>query len=71
MLGVFSEFEPNLRKEQQMEGIAKAKEWGVYKGRKPSVDEKKVKELRDSGMGASAIEKEMGIGRESVYQAFG
>ena len=54
-----------------MEGIAKAKEKGVYKGRKPSVDVVRVKELRDSGMGASAIAKEMGIGRASVYRALG
>ena len=71
MLGVFGEFETNLRKERQMEGIAKAKEKGVYKGRKPSVDVEKVKELRDSGLGASAIAKEMGIGRASVYRALG
>ena len=54
-----------------MEGIAKAKERGVYKGRKPSVDVEKVKELKASGMGASAIAKEMGIGRASVYRALG
>ena len=71
MLGVFGEFETNLRKERQMEGISKAKEKGVYKGRKPSVDVEKVKELRDSGMGGSAIAKEMGIGRASVYRALG
>jgi DNA invertase Pin-like site-specific DNA recombinase len=70
MLGVFGEFETNLRKERQMEGIAKAKEKGIYKGRKPSVDVAKVKALRDSGMGASAIAKEMGIGRASVYRLF-
>ena len=52
MLSVFSSFEPNLRRERQMEGIAKAKERGVYKGRKPSVDVRKVKELKASGMGA-------------------
>ena len=52
-----------------MEGIAKAKEKGVYKGRKPSVDVQKVKELRDTGMGASAISKELGISRASVYRA--
>jgi DNA invertase Pin-like site-specific DNA recombinase len=69
MLGVFGEFETNLRKERQMEGIAKAKEKGVYKGRKPSVDVARVRELNDSGMGASAIAKEMGIGRASVYRA--
>ena len=71
MLGVFGEFETNLRKERQMEGISKAKERGVYKGRKPSVNVVKVKELNDSGMGASAIAKEMGIGRASVYRALG
>ena len=71
MLGVFSEFETNLRKERQMEGILKAKEKGVYKGRKPSVDVQKVRELRDSGLGASKIAKELGIGRASVYRALG
>src|SRR6516165_5087535 len=37
MLGVFAEFETNLRRERQMEGIAKAKAAGVYKGRKPTI----------------------------------
>ena len=32
MLGVFAEFETNLRRERQMEGIAAAKARGVYKG---------------------------------------
>ena len=50
MLSVFAEFETNLRKERQMEGIAKAKERGVYKGRKPSVDVDKVKELKEEGI---------------------
>ena len=71
MLGVFGEFETNLRKERQMEGIAKAKEKGVYKGRKPSVDVEKVKALKAEGLGASAIAKQMGIGRASVYRALG
>ena len=69
MLGVFGEFETNLRKERQMEGIAKAKENGVYKGRKPSVNIDKVKGLKESGLGASAIAKELNIGRASVYRA--
>jgi len=71
MLGVFAEFETNLRKERQMEGIAKAKEKGVYKGRKPSIDINKVRELRESGMGATAISRELGIGRASVYRVLG
>lgn len=69
MLSCFAEFEGNLRKERQLEGIQKAKERGVYKGRKPSVDTEKVKALKESGMGASAIAKEMGIARASVYRA--
>ena len=69
MLGVFAEFETNLRRERQMEGIEKAKEKGVYKGRKPSIDVEAVKELKEKGMGASAIAKELGIGRASVYRA--
>ena len=69
MLGVFAEFETNLRKERQMEGIEKAKEKGVYKGRKPSINVNAVKELKEKGMGASAIAKELGIGRASVYRA--
>src|SRR6266851_3665515 len=38
LLGCFAQFETALRKERQLEGIAKAKAEGVYKGRKPSVD---------------------------------
>ena len=69
MLGVFAEFETNLRRERQMEGIAKAKAEGVYKGRKPSVDTAAVKRLAAEGIGASAIAKQLGIGRASVYRA--
>lgn len=69
MLGVFAEFETNLRRERQMDGIAKAKERGVYKGRKPAIDPAEVKRLRDEeGLGASAIAKHLGIGRTSVYR---
>jgi len=37
----------------------------------PSADVVRVKELKESGMGASAIAKEMGMGRASVYRALG
>ena len=69
MLGVFGEFETNLRKERQMEGIAKAKERGVYKGRKPTVDNEKIRELAKQGLQKTAIAKELGIGRATVYRA--
>jgi DNA invertase Pin-like site-specific DNA recombinase len=71
MLGVFAEFETNLRKERQSEGIAKAKAAAVYKGRKPSVDVSKVRALKQDGMGPSGIAKTLGIGRASVYRALG
>ena len=68
MLGVFAEFETNLRKERQMEGIAQAKANGVYKGRKPEIDAAAVKALKADGLGASEIAKRLGIGRASVYR---
>jgi len=68
MLGVFAEFETNLRRERQMEGIAKAKAAGVYQGRKPSIDADRVRELHAQGVGASKIAKELGIARASVYR---
>ncbi|WP_404842502.1 recombinase family protein [Colwellia sp. BRX8-9] len=37
MLGVFAEFDNNIRKERQMEGIAKAKTNGVYKAQKTNL----------------------------------
>lgn len=68
MLGVFAEFETNLRKERQMEGIAKAKAAGVYTGRKPSIDVAQVQAMHSEGHGATAIAKALGIGRASVYR---
>ena len=69
MLGVFAEFETNLRKERQLEGIAKAKAAGVYTGRKPSIPVDEVKALRAAGRGATEIAEELGISRKSVYRA--
>jgi len=68
MLGVFAEFETNLRRERQAEGIAKAKARGVYKGRKPVIDASEVKRLKSLGYGVTRISKVMGIGRSSVYR---
>ena len=68
MLSVFAEFETNLRRERQMEGIAKAKSRGVYSGRKQTIDVERVQRLKAKGMGATAIAQEMGIDRTSVYR---
>ncbi len=69
MLGVFAEFETNLRKERQLEGIAKAKAAGVYKGRVPSVDRARVRQLQAEGLKPPQIATKLGIGRASVYRA--
>ena len=59
MLGVFAEFETNLRKERQLEGIAAAKAKGVYKGRPPSIEAAKVRALKAQGLGATEIAKRL------------
>jgi DNA invertase Pin-like site-specific DNA recombinase len=68
MLGVFAEFETNLRRERQLEGIAKAKAAGIYRGRKPSIDSDEVVRLKNEGLGATEISKRLKIGRASVYR---
>ncbi len=69
MLGVFAEFETNSRRERQLEGIAKAKAAGVYKGRPVSIDAEHVRKLKTDGMGPTQIARALKIGRASVYRA--
>jgi DNA invertase Pin-like site-specific DNA recombinase len=68
MLGVFAEFETNLRRERQLEGVAKAKAKGVYKGRRPTIDAQRVRQMLKDGTGPTAIAAELGITRSSVYR---
>lgn len=69
ILGAVAEFETDIRRERQREGINKAKERGVYKGRKRSVDVEAVKKLIGQGMRPSDVSRELKIGRASVYRA--
>ena len=69
VLGAVSCFENDIRRERQMEGVAKAKLRGAYRGRPPSIRPEDVRELRAQGIGASEIAKRLGIGRASVYRA--
>ena len=72
MLGVFAEFETNLRRERQMEGIAAAKMRGVYTGRKPRIDPAAVRQLyEEQKLGPAAIARQLGIARASVYRVLG
>jgi DNA invertase Pin-like site-specific DNA recombinase len=68
MLGVFAEFETNLRRERQLEGIAAAKKAGVYKGRPASIKQTDIAKLRAEGLGATEIARRLGIARASVYR---
>lgn len=69
VIGAVAQFERAIIKERQREGIAKAKEKGVYRGRKPSIDPAKVRAMRnEQGMSPSAIAKTLGIARSSVYR---
>ena len=69
ILGAVAEFETDIRKERQREGIERAKAAGIYKGRKPSVDVEQVRSLRHQGLGATDIATKLGIARASVYRA--
>ncbi|UOB07280.1 recombinase family protein [[Acidovorax] ebreus] len=71
MLGAVGEFERALIRERQREGIAIAKSNGVYKGRKPVLDESSIVRLQEmsaSGMPKIQIAKALKISRASVYQ---
>jgi len=69
ILGAVAEFETDIRKERQREGIERAKAAGVYKGRQRTVDAEQVRSLRKQGLGATDIATKLGIARASVYRA--
>ena len=69
MMGSFAEFERNIIRKRQAEGIAKAKERGVYKGRAKSVSDGKIVALKAKGYKVTEIAEEMGINRITVYRA--
>ena len=71
MLGAVAEFERSLIRERQLEGIALAKAAGVYKGRKPTLTDAQVSELRGrvrAGETKVSVAKAFGVSRETVYQ---
>jgi DNA invertase Pin-like site-specific DNA recombinase len=72
IVSAFAQFETEIRKVRQREGIEAAKMKGdVYRGRKPSVPVNEVRRLAAEGKGPAAIAKTLGIGRTSVYRALG
>jgi DNA invertase Pin-like site-specific DNA recombinase len=69
MLGVFAEFETNLRRERQMEGIAKAKQEGKYRGRKRTIDPHEVRRLVSADLTPSQAARHLRCSRASIYRA--
>jgi len=68
MLGVFAEFETNLRRERQTEGIEAAKARGIYKGGKARIDPDVIKALLADGMKPTHVARQLGISRGTVYR---
>ena len=68
MMGAFAEFERNIIKKRQAEGIAKAKAKGVYKGTKKRIDRARVNQLKAEGNSTYKIAEQMGISRMSVHR---
>jgi DNA invertase Pin-like site-specific DNA recombinase len=71
VMGAIHEFDRALIKERQREGIALAKKRGAFKGRKKSLSQAAVAELRQKitdGMSKSQLAREVGISREILYK---
>ena len=71
MMGAFAEFERNIIRKRQAEGIAKAKERGVYtnRTRTKTISVKVIRGLKDEGINNTEIAAHMGISRSSVQRA--
>lgn len=70
VMGAFAEFERALILERQREGIAAAKARGVYTGRRPALTPEQARQLREraaAGEPKSALARQFGISRETVY----
>ena len=72
ILGAVAGFERAMIRERQAEGIAIAKQKGVYKGRRPALDAVQVAKLRadaaQPGVNRTKLAKDYGISRETMYQ---
>ena len=68
MMGAFAEFERNIIRKRQAEGIAKAKALGVYAKRGATINKERVKQLQANGLTITAIAREMDISRMSIYR---
>jgi DNA invertase Pin-like site-specific DNA recombinase len=71
VMGAFAEFERELIRERQREGIALAKQRGAYRGRKPALSSTQAAELRrraEAREPKTALAREFGISRATLYE---
>jgi len=70
MLAAVATFEREIMLERQAEGIAKAKQRGEYKGRKPTAKMKAAEVLAmvSQGLTKEAVADKLNIGIASVYR---
>jgi DNA invertase Pin-like site-specific DNA recombinase len=72
ILALIAEVENDIRRERQMDGIAKAKERGTRFGRKLTLTPERVAEiraLREWGMTVPEIMRKTSLSKASVYRA--
>jgi len=70
VMGAVAEFERELIRERQREGIALAKGRGAYKGRKP-VDKEKIEQaaaMIKDGIPKAEVARKIGISRATLYK---
>jgi len=68
MLAVFAQFETDVRRERQAEGISRAKSEGVYTGARPRINREHVMQLVAERRGPAEVARLLGISRMSVYR---
>jgi DNA invertase Pin-like site-specific DNA recombinase len=72
VLGSIAQFERDLIKERQREGIALARQRGAYRGRKKALSDEKVDEVRRRVNAKEKIAKlarEFGVSRQTLYES--
>jgi DNA invertase Pin-like site-specific DNA recombinase len=75
LLGAFAEFESDIRKERQADGILMAKQKGVKSGRRPVLTAEQVQKLRrlytESDFSVAQLQDRFAVSRTTVYRALG
>ena len=71
MMGAFAQFERELIRQRQTEGIAAAKKRGIYKGRPRSLEGDQIRSVRKAALAGTPkvqIAREHGISRSTLYR---